>query len=219
MIDSAVTGLRERRMAETRASLTRAARRLTAERGLSGFTVEELCETVGVSRRTFFNYFPSKEAALVGHAADQFDDDAIDTFMTSGDRREGELSASLLDDLADLMIGQIQRIGVTPDEAAGFIAAVDREPQLLRSMLQSGAAVDSYLIQLVESREGLAPGDPRAKAAVLVLGTFTRSGCERFFRPDNTEPFDQILRRDLAAATEVFISQRASRSTDQKEAP
>ena len=198
-------------MAETRASLTRAARRLTAERGLAGFTVEELCETVGVSRRTFFNYFPSKEAALVGHAADQFDDAAIDAFMAGGDRRAGRLSASLLDDLADLMIRQVQRIGVTPEEAAGFIAAVDREPQLLRSMLQSGAAVDTYLTQLVEWREGLRPGDPRARAAVLVLGTLTRSSCERFFRPDNTEPFDQILREALAAATDVFTSQRPAR--------
>jgi AcrR family transcriptional regulator len=193
-------------MAETRAALTRAARRLTAERGLSGFTVEELCETVGVSRRTFFNYFPTKEAALVGHAADQFDDAAVDAFMAAGNRSAGELSPSLLGDLADLVISQIQRIGVTPEEAAGFIAAVDREPQLLRSLLQSSAAVDSYLAQLVEWREGLRQGDPRAKAAVLILGTLTRSSCERFFRADNSEPFDGLLRGALAAATEVFAS-------------
>jgi AcrR family transcriptional regulator len=211
MSESAGIGLRERRMAETRASLTRSARRLTAERGLSGFTIEELCETVGVSRRTFFNYFPTKEAALVGQPADSFDDAALDAFMSAGNRRAGELSPSLLDDLADLMIAQIQHIGITPQEAASFIAAVDREPQLLRSLLESGAAVDAYLTHLVEWREGLRPGDPRAKAAVLMIGALTRSSFERFFRPDNTEPFDQILRGALAATADVFASRPLDR--------
>jgi AcrR family transcriptional regulator len=217
MTESAGTGLRERRMAETRASLTRAARRLTAERGLSGFTVEELCETVGVSRRTFFNYFPSKDAALVGYAADQFDDAAIDAFLTGGSPRAGALSDGLLDDLADLVISQVQRIGISPAEAAGFIAAVEREPQLLKSLVQSGTAVDAYLIELVQERDGLRPGDARARAAVLVLGALTRSSFERFFRPDNTEPFDRILRDALAAATDVFTSRRLDPEPHTKE--
>ena len=178
---------------------------------MSGFTVEELCASVGVSRRTFFNYFPTKEAALVGHAVDQFDEAAIDAFMTSGNRRVGELSPGLLDDLAGLIIGQVQRIGVTPDEVAGFIAAVEREPQLLHSMIRSGAAVDDYLTQLVEWREGLLPGDARPTAAVQVLGALSRSSLERFFRPGNTEPFDQILRGALAAASEVFSSRPLDR--------
>lgn len=74
-------GLREQRKEETRRSLTSLARRLTAERGLNGFTLEELCAEVGVSRRTFFNYFPAKEAAIVGHTDDFLDEVAVQRFF------------------------------------------------------------------------------------------------------------------------------------------
>ena len=42
------------------------ARRATVEHGLHGFTLEQLCATVGVSRRTFFNHFASKEDVVLG---------------------------------------------------------------------------------------------------------------------------------------------------------
>ncbi|MGC0239677.1 hypothetical protein [Arthrobacter sp. SD76] len=29
-----------------------------------------MCEAAGISRRTFFNYFPTKEDAIIGHAED-----------------------------------------------------------------------------------------------------------------------------------------------------
>lgn len=54
-------GLRELRRRETERRIVRHTLRLTADRGFDGFTVQELAEAVGISRRTFFNYFPSKE--------------------------------------------------------------------------------------------------------------------------------------------------------------
>lgn len=59
-------GLRERKKAETRAALQDAALRLADELGPDRVTVEAVAEAVGVSSRTFFNYFPSKEAAILG---------------------------------------------------------------------------------------------------------------------------------------------------------
>src|SRR3954471_703362 len=53
-VNESATGLVERRMADTAERMMAVARRLTAERGLSGFTIDELCADVGVSRRTFF---------------------------------------------------------------------------------------------------------------------------------------------------------------------
>ena len=61
MTDSATSdGLRERKRRATRTAITSAARALTSEKGLNGYTVEEVCEAAGISRRTFFNYFPAK---------------------------------------------------------------------------------------------------------------------------------------------------------------
>jgi AcrR family transcriptional regulator len=61
-------GLRERKKAETRAALADAALRLADERGPDKVTVEAIAEAAGVSARTFFNYFSTKEEAIIGVA-------------------------------------------------------------------------------------------------------------------------------------------------------
>lgn len=59
-------GLRERKKRQTRHALHRAAIELVTEHGLSGVTTDDIARAAGVSPRTFFNYFPTKEAALMG---------------------------------------------------------------------------------------------------------------------------------------------------------
>ena len=55
---------RERRRAQTRDRLYRAALRLFAERGFLETTVEDITESADVGKGTFFNYFPTKEYIL-----------------------------------------------------------------------------------------------------------------------------------------------------------
>jgi AcrR family transcriptional regulator len=62
-------GLRERKKAAVRRSLHEAALRLVIEQGLEHVTVEAIAEAATLSRRTFSNYFSSKEEALFYHDA------------------------------------------------------------------------------------------------------------------------------------------------------
>jgi AcrR family transcriptional regulator len=62
--DGAALGLRERKKLDTRMALTDAALNLTFERGLENVTREEIAARVGVSLRTFTNYFTNKYEAV-----------------------------------------------------------------------------------------------------------------------------------------------------------
>ncbi|MTE22264.1 TetR family transcriptional regulator [Streptomyces sp. TRM43335] len=65
MSDHPAPGLRERKKTATRAALVEAAVRLAAEHGAENVTVEAISQAAGVSPRTFFNYFDSRDDAFL----------------------------------------------------------------------------------------------------------------------------------------------------------
>jgi AcrR family transcriptional regulator len=62
---NSTVGLRERKKAETRQAVHEATLRLAVEHGLDNVTVEAIADAANISRRTFSNYFDSKEEALL----------------------------------------------------------------------------------------------------------------------------------------------------------
>lgn len=67
-------GLRARKKDATRRALAATALALAVDRGYESITIAEIAAGVGVSRRTFSNYFTSKAACLVAVAEDWTDD-------------------------------------------------------------------------------------------------------------------------------------------------
>ncbi|PWR18806.1 TetR/AcrR family transcriptional regulator [Zavarzinia compransoris] len=59
--DEPTMGRRERKRQETRARILTAARALFLAKGFDGTTVDEIAERADISKRSFFDYFPSKE--------------------------------------------------------------------------------------------------------------------------------------------------------------
>lgn len=119
-------GLRERKRRATSRSIQFAVLELAADRGLDQVTVDEVSRVANISPRTFFNYFPSKEAAMVGedplalqpHLIDEFVEadpevDLIDglheliqhlALMRAGDRQLHQLRRTVLRDYPELFM-------------------------------------------------------------------------------------------------------------------
>lgn len=57
-------GRRERKRRETRERIEQAAMALFLERGFDATTIEDITEAADVSKRSFFDYFPSKEEVV-----------------------------------------------------------------------------------------------------------------------------------------------------------
>lgn len=70
---STAPGVRARNLARNRAEVSEVALRLFAARGVDAVTVEDIAEAAGISRRTFFRWFESKEEAVLPYEAERLE--------------------------------------------------------------------------------------------------------------------------------------------------
>src|SRR6476659_8286192 len=102
-------GLRERKRAQTRRRLEEAAIGLALRDGLDNVTIEAISERAEVSRRTFFNYFDSKDDAILG----------VSPPDVSPETLTGHLGRYTDADLVESIIGLIMAVlGPSIDEPA-----------------------------------------------------------------------------------------------------
>ena len=174
------------------------ARRSTVEHGLHGFTIEQLCETVGVSRRTFFNHFASKDDAVLGIEINA-DVEAIDEYAAGG-IVPGDLDP--LDSIVALAIDQFHRVGIDRADEALVRRVFEREPALVARFL---SATDVQLARITEAlRQRFGWGDPADRRARLVTeaaAALLKVTAETFFDDAFDEatgpPFDELLTTNL----------------------
>ena len=189
-------------MAATESRLTAVSRRLTAERGLTGFTIEEVCAEVGVSRRTFFNYFPSKEDAVIG--IDPLEE--AELFAASFLERGSRGWPAVIDDLVELAVEHARAAGFGIAEHAEFVAAIGREPKLLAHFVGISREREQQLAELIAEREHTGTTDPRTLAAVQIVASALRLAGERVLDPTTGDDFATALTDSLAAIRAVLAT-------------
>jgi AcrR family transcriptional regulator len=203
--------LRERKRAATRASLTAVARSLTARHGLNGFTVDQVCEEVGISRRTFFNYFPSKEDAIVGHFDDEAPEGIFEAFVRGGaGSPAGTVSPTLLQDLFDLTWALSEHMTMSPEQTRQLIQVIGKEPQLLVKIIGASEGREADFAALIAEREGIPPDHPVAVTATAIMGSIARRTSSKYFSTTNTRSYHELLLANINAARELFSQQFTS---------
>jgi len=171
------SSLRERKKLATRRSLRRAALDLIAERGFAHVTVEDIAEAADVSPRTFFNYFPSKEAALFGTDPDETEAlrervareapgepvlDALRTIVTSG---------------VNATAAELAELGGDPADWLNRMKELRADPHLRAAQAAQMAKVERALVEGIADRLGADPErDPYpGLLAAVAAGVFRSS--------------------------------------------
>jgi len=94
-------GLRERKVAECRLRAEHAAIDLCLEHGYDAVTVDMICDAADISARTFYNYFGTREAALIGDSKPMPSESAIDAYINRTGASEVEQFATLVAETVD----------------------------------------------------------------------------------------------------------------------
>lgn len=82
-MDESKVSVRDKRKAETLSLIHTIAQRVALEKGLGDMKIDEVAEAAGVSRRTFFNYYATKEDAVLGFRPPELTDESIARFTNS----------------------------------------------------------------------------------------------------------------------------------------
>lgn len=126
------TPLRERKKQQTARRIHAVALRLALRRGVPEVTVKEICEAAEVSPRTFFNYFPSKPAAVIGIPSLEIGQAQRERFLDG--------TGTVLDDLCILAADTLESSGLIPDDHRQVKRLLTADPELayeMSSMLRS----------------------------------------------------------------------------------
>lgn len=139
---------RERKKLATRQAIHDAAFDLVYRHGLSGTTIEIICDRAGVAPRTFWAYFASKEDAVINRDPDQ-PGVMRDALLA---RPEGEDPfAALRSVLESYVSGRLD----DADKAVRRHELIRREPSLMAAVAAQFDDIERALVSAVADRLGL----------------------------------------------------------------
>ncbi len=207
MTSSETPGLRERKRAETRDQLERAAVTLALEVGMENATVDAICESIPVSPRTFFNYFESKEDAILGVRDVALDEATLAAHL---DRFH---AADLTESIVALLFALIGPTVPDHELRQGRMELVRKYPQLLSRQIAQLTRMGQQLVDAIAVIVGRYPrfaDDTEAERiafAELILpfcAGAVRLAVKEFIAADGTQTRDGLQSRANALIREAL---------------
>ena len=195
-------GLRERKRRVTRQRISDVATILFASRGFDNVKVSTIAEVVGVSEKTIYNYFPTKESMVLDWA-----DEAIDSL--SQVIRDCPSNESLTTAVVQAMKKDMERFDEVPDDLViflpRFISLIESTPALRAAWLEMHDRIVTAAAEALAARAEVDPRDPEPLIAARAL-----SGLGGVALRARVRYIEEGLRgRDLRAAVLVDLDRAA----------
>ena len=196
-MSESATSLREQKRWETSQRITLCAQVLTDEHGLDGFTLEELAAAAEVSRRTLFNYFPSKLDAVLGEHP-EIAPATLATFIAGGPHGD------LIEDLAELAREALAAKAADRASFARVRRIMSANPRLLAAAHERFELITEEFTQLLLEREGPEFGAARSRLVLRLLLALFDSALFELLDEDQPRTLAEIFDSLLASARELF---------------
>lgn len=209
-------GRREQRKAETRQAISDVATRLIIERGFEAVSMSEIADAAGVSRKTVFNYFASKEQLV-------FDRDEEARQLL----REGMAARTSMTPLAafQALVRELLDTGHPllriNAGAASFWKTVAQSAVLVAHARQLQALLTDDLAQLMAESAGRPVGDADARLGATMLMASMVAAYEQGLRALSFggDPRQAMVPLIVRGATGVLVALAGTPYTDPSARP
>ena len=180
-------GRREQKREETRRRLMREGQRLFGEQGFDRTTVDEIAAAAGVSRRTFFHYFDSKEDVVLSRH-DDFERALLDAIRTAPPE------APLLGVVEQAVTAALQSFDA---EEGRLLERLKRETPALGARDHGKyERLERSIAGALAERSGTSPDDLRTRLdAMLVTGVLRVGGAGWASASAEGVPVGEYMRR------------------------
>ncbi|WP_216893116.1 TetR/AcrR family transcriptional regulator [Nocardia alni] len=185
-------GLRERKKQATRAALSQAAWAMMLEQGLKAVSPESVAEIVGVSGRTFRNYFFSVEEAIVEAAVRHVESVADAVRARPADEPVWDALAAVLPDMVATMVS-------SREDVATLSRAGRENPAILAAHLTTIDRIARQLTEAIAERMGTDPEqDMSTRLLAAAAGVTMRTSLEVWSAGDGSTSLSDVVRAALA---------------------
>ncbi|CAL9520341.1 hypothetical protein SUDANB121_03841 [Nocardiopsis dassonvillei] len=170
-------GLREAKKARTRRALIETGLRLFHEQGYENTTTEEIAARAGVSQRTFFRYFPTKEDVVL-EAMGSVDEVLIEHLLAR------PADEAPFEALRNAMRDHWETLGRTAMHhfKGGAAEIIAESPELVRTGMVYCRRRQARLAEAIALRAGIGPADPRPELVAAIFFAALSNGHEEWER-------------------------------------
>ncbi|NRN70285.1 Transcriptional regulator [Kibdelosporangium sp. 4NS15] len=195
-----MSGLRERKKRATREALSWEALRLAVERGIENVLVEDIATAVGVSPRTFNNYFSSKYEAIVWRE--------LDRMVRIGDiLRERPPDEPFWQSIEQAVLAIYGNDDETtpPDKSwTEGVRELVSSPLLTAEYLKADAAMSRALAEAIADRLGMdVERDMYPQVVAGAVGAACSVAQQRWMNADPLVPLGPLIREALGHLTDL----------------